>query len=545
MQTLIKGNVDQSLKKLGGTAVKISVVLLANKIINSIIDYAKEYVGSSVKNAIETKGLNEFLLKDENSRKVLTIKDTGSITENLPTDLNSLLALGTIQLDTLSKNTIKHIGAFKEIIDTDPASVTLLVINTIMHCIDSKINKKFLGDPIVELYKQGEAQASEKQSIVSSFSKNYTLMLLDGANKLIQHKYQDIVNRIDENSFRMKYLQALQSTSSDIVNKLLDVIKVLYYGFRINDGQITVEQLPLIMNWLSDVSSFLNGGATLRLPDFELRKARIDELLATIAKPYTSALECRYNEDDKIIFDNFLLKLQGQEILNIGHLALELNKNEVITGPAGKGKSTFFKILAGFPVVDPFEVLGEISLPLINGKEATILLLNQALYLPPTATLFELITLEHATNFDISTKGALTTRIIELFKELEIDQFINEEDNDTGLISKLNSTNFCLSGGQKQKIAVIRAIIKQPDILLLDETFSALDKKSIMLMQKALKNYLANTKFITIDHHAADNNYDSFYNQRIDFGDDEVKVLGIESRTYEEDLSIVGEVYCG
>ena len=72
-----------------------------------------------------------------------------------------------------------------------------------------------------------------------------------------------------------------------------------------------------------------------------------------------------------------------------------------------------------------------------------------------------------------------------------------------------------LSGGQKKKIMLVSAIIKEPDILILDEIFSGLDSQSIFIAQKMLKKYLPNTLILIIDHHAQENNFDNFYDNGI------------------------------
>ena len=69
-----------------------------------------------------------------------------------------------------------------------------------------------------------------------------------------------------------------------------------------------------------------------------------------------------------------------------------------------------------------------------------------------------------------------------------------------------------LSGGQKKKIEIVRTILRNPDITLLDEVFNGLDPDSVQTVQKMLKTYLPDSLFLIIDHNLEQNNYAGFYN---------------------------------
>ena len=68
-----------------------------------------------------------------------------------------------------------------------------------------------------------------------------------------------------------------------------------------------------------------------------------------------------------------------------------------------------------------------------------------------------------------------------------------------------------LSGGQKQKIRIISAIMQEPNVLILDEVFNGLDKKAIELMQAIIIEILPDILVISIDHSAVENNNTGFY----------------------------------
>ena len=76
-----------------------------------------------------------------------------------------------------------------------------------------------------------------------------------------------------------------------------------------------------------------------------------------------------------------------------------------------------------------------------------------------------------------------------------------------------------LSGGEKKKVLIVSAIIKHPDILILDEVFNGLDEDSIITVQQMLRQHLPNALVLVVDHHAQNNNYNDFYDNKLSFID--------------------------
>ncbi len=100
------------------------------------------------------------------------------------------------------------------------------------------------------------------------------------------------------------------------------------------------------------------------------------------------------------------------------------------------------------------------------------------------------------------------------------------------LITHLSDKNYDVinapSGGQKKKIGIIKAIISNPKILILDEVFANLDKISIENAQQALKEFLPETLILVVHHDGKSHDYNNFYDQYINLEDlyAEIKLLG-------------------
>ncbi|REG90633.1 ABC transporter ATP-binding protein [Algoriphagus antarcticus] len=145
--------------------------------------------------------------------------------------------------------------------------------------------------------------------------------------------------------------------------------------------------------------------------------------------------------------------------------SLELKKGEflAIVGESGSGKSTLLKIMAGLEVQDAGEVFLE-SMPILNPNQKIvsgydeIRLIHQHLHLYPNSTVEENIS-RQLLHYE---KSYAKSRVEHLLQLLGLSDFRDRFPRQ-------------LSGGQKQKVAIGKAMAVEPDVLLLDEPFSSLD----------------------------------------------------------------------
>jgi spermidine/putrescine transport system ATP-binding protein len=159
----------------------------------------------------------------------------------------------------------------------------------------------------------------------------------------------------------------------------------------------------------------------------------------------------------------------------LDNLSLDIKKNEFLTllGPSGCGKTTTLKIIAGFEYADEGKVLFE-------EKEMNNLPPHQR----PVNTVFQKYAL--FPHLDVYENIAFGLKIKKLPKN-EIDKKVKDMLKLVSLEGKENRTVDSLSGGQQQRIAIARALVNEPKVLLLDEPLGALDLKLRQEMQMELK----------------------------------------------------------
>ena len=179
--------------------------------------------------------------------------------------------------------------------------------------------------------------------------------------------------------------------------------------------------------------------------------------------------------------DNNIIELKGinkkyGENTVLDNLSLIIKSNEFLTllGPSGCGKTTTLKIIAGFENADSGEVL-------FNGEDISSLAPNKR----QLNTVFQKYAL--FPHMNVYENIAFGLKIKKLPKD-EIDKKVKEMLKMVSLSGFEKRKIDSLSGGQQQRIAIARALVNEPKVLLLDEPLGALDLKLRKEMQLELKN---------------------------------------------------------
>ncbi len=163
-----------------------------------------------------------------------------------------------------------------------------------------------------------------------------------------------------------------------------------------------------------------------------------------------------------------------------------------IVGESGGGKSTIVDLLPRFYDVTK----GRISIDGVDLRDFDLLSLRRSIAIVAQQVLLFNDTVRN--NIAYGRDDLSIDDIIQASKDAYAHDFIMKLKN--GYETNLGEQGVILSGGEKQRIAIARAIVKNPDILLLDEATSALDSASEAIVQKALSNLMKNRTVLLIAH---------------------------------------------
>ncbi|MGX6970883.1 ABC transporter ATP-binding protein [Vagococcus bubulae] len=184
--------------------------------------------------------------------------------------------------------------------------------------------------------------------------------------------------------------------------------------------------------------------------------------------------------------ENVFFKPQNQTILN--NINLSINSGDFITisGPSGSGKSTLLKVLASMITPTSGKLLyknKEID------KENITDYRKEVSYFFQQPTLFGDTVMDNLIfPFDIRRQEFDKSRVTKLLETFKLNE------------SYLNKKIIDLSGGEKQRVAFVRNLIFEPDVLLLDEVTSALDDENKNIIQQFILNELKGKTILWVTH---------------------------------------------
>ena len=197
--------------------------------------------------------------------------------------------------------------------------------------------------------------------------------------------------------------------------------------------------------------------------------------------------------DGKIKYENVNFSYnEGEKIIEDLNLEINPGSKNAIVGATGSGKSTIIKLLNRFYELDS----GSIYIDNINIKDYSISSLRRNIaFVSQDVHLFSDTILN---NITLQNNNISFLRVKDAAKEIEIDDFISSLPN--GYNYNVKERGIGLSTGQRQLISFLRAYIKNPQILVLDEATSSIDTDSELLIQKAIEKITENRTSIIIAH---------------------------------------------
>lgn len=220
------------------------------------------------------------------------------------------------------------------------------------------------------------------------------------------------------------------------------------------------------------------------LPRAEVSASRINEVLDTNISVKDGNVETK-KEVGTIEFKNVSFKYPDAEEYVLRNISFKANKGDTIAfiGSTGSGKSTLVNLVVRFYDVTE----GEILIDGRNIKDYKLEYLYKLIgYVPQKAVMFN-GTVNSNIAYGDAKKVISDNEIKEAARVAQADDFVSKMDN--GYESHIAQGGTNVSGGQKQRLAIARAIAKNPEIYIFDDSFSALDYKTDAVLREELKKY--------------------------------------------------------
>lgn len=308
--------------------------------------------------------------------------------------------------------------------------------------------------------------------------------------------------RFDEASKNLMKTQLftnrVMSVMSPFMTMIMNGISVLivWFGAKgIDSGDMQVGDMMAFLTYtMQIVMSFLMlTMISIMLPRAAVSANRINEVLDT----ESSVLDRDNAASDgitsgKVVFDNVSFHYDGSDENVLHNISFTANPGETtaIIGSTGSGKSTLINLIPRF--FDATE--GSVTIDGINVRDLTMHYLRENIGIVPQKGVLFSGTID--SNLRFGCEDASKEQLAEAAEIAQATEFIEAKPEKYENPIAQGGTN--VSGGQKQRLSIARAVAKKPKIYIFDDSFSALDYKTDAALRKALSEKVANSTVIIV-----------------------------------------------
>ena len=312
------------------------------------------------------------------------------------------------------------------------------------------------------------------------------------AEKYQEEKFQNTNSKLTKQLiFNQKMFSIMQPTMNMVMHTL--TLSIYFIGAILISNSVFADKLTIFSNMvvfssysMHVIMSFLMLAMIfMMLPRAQVSADRINEVLNTKVT-IKDGDKTQGKEIGTVEFRDVSFKYPDADEYLLRNISFKANKGDIIAfiGSTGSGKSTLINLIPRF--YDATE--GEVLVDGINVKEYKLeALYNKLGYIPQKAVLFSGTVTSNVSYGDNGKEDTTQEQVKEAIRVAQATEFVEKMDDGYNEHIAQGGTN--VSGGQKQRLAIARAIARKPEIYIFDDSFSALDYKTDAKLRKELKEY--------------------------------------------------------
>ncbi len=370
----------------------------------------------------------------------------------------------------------------------------VLILLPVMGIIITKISDKLKSSAYLSQQIKGDIVNTTEETITG-----LRIIKAFNAHKKVEHKFAKITGNYLDTMNKVERRIWLASPLSEFMATII-IMAIMYFGGMLVLGQSSALSSEVFIAYLVVFSQVIPPAKSTINAYYGIQRGlasvkRINEILDATDKIPEKDTPVRIHKfSDELIFDqvHFHYASNEKEILKNINIKIKKGETIAIVGESGAGKSTLADLLPRFYDVTK----GRILIDGINIKDLKIKDLRNIFGIVSQNPILFNDTIENNIAFGI--KDYTEEDLIKAAKAANAYNFIMEKPE--GFKFYIGEGGGKLSGGQRQRLSIARAIIKNPDILILDEATSSLDTESEKLVQDALDKIMKNRTAIVIAH---------------------------------------------
>ena len=295
-----------------------------------------------------------------------------------------------------------------------------------------------------------------------------------------------------EKAFQLGKVNIKLSWISGAISVIFLVSILVYNAIQVLNGTLLLGELMAILSMVGSLLPSVLNLALISIPINEAKVAFARMYNFTAIPPEQEEGE-NINTIDRITLENVSFRFIGRKPI-LHHLSLQINKGEIVAvvGENGCGKSTLANLLLQFYPPDEGVIYINQQYPL--NTIATKSYRSKVAYIPQEVAIFNGNVLD---NILLGTP-CKAEDLLAFLSEYGFDTYFNQFPQ--GLTTQLGEKGVNISGGQKQLIAFARALFKKPQLLILDEATSAMDRHTEAFVHRILNQIKRDSLTLFISH---------------------------------------------
>ncbi len=299
-----------------------------------------------------------------------------------------------------------------------------------------------------------------------------------------ERRFDDANTDLTQTALRINRLFALMLPMLFLIFNVSTVAIMWFGSLRIDSGGMNIGNLTAFLQYVMQIlfSVMMAVIMFVMVPRAAASAERIQEVLdtpVTLVDPEVPAVVSR--RGGRIEFDDVEFRYPGAEDAVLKAISFTANPGETtaIVGSTGSGKSTLINLIPRFYDV----TTGSIRIDGVDVRDMRLEDLWARIgVVPQKAFLFSGTV---ATNLRYGGEAATEDELWEALGIAQAREFVSEMNG--GLEAEIDQGGTNVSGGQRQRLAIARALVKQPEVYIFDDSFSALDFKTDSMLRAALR----------------------------------------------------------
>ena len=472
----------------------ICLIVLAMFLLKNLFRYIALYFLSPIRNGII------YDMRMELQEKITSLP-LAYFTEQKKGDLTSRMTSDLVEIEWSIMGVIEMI--FKDPVNIFIFLITLIVISpqltlfvVILFPI-AGILIGYIGKSLKSDSKKGQSKMGEIMSLIDENLFGIKIIKSFNAEKEFNKKFNSTSNEYKNIMTTILRKKDLASPMSEFLSTIVMVIVMWFGGQLVLSAESTLSAEEFIA-YILIFSQIIPPAKSLTSSYYYIQKGsaaseRVFEVIEaenTITEDKNAVIINKLKQEISINIPSF--KYENKQILNNILFSIKKGEKVALVGKSGSGKSTIADLLGRFYDLTS----GEITIDKTNIKKLKITSLRSLIGIVNQESILFNDTILN--NIKIGNLDASEKDIIAAAKSANAHDFILECEK--GYQTNIGNLGEKLSGGQKQRISITRAILKNPEVLILDEATSSLDSESEKLVQDAIVKLMNNRTTLVIAH---------------------------------------------